>query len=153
MAFQAGAIVSQITLDRSKFSASVKAVGKQTKTLGGWVKQNSAQFKRMGLAIAGMGVAALAVLTKMVKQYVETGDAIHKMALRTGFSAEALSELSHAAEISGTSLDSVEKAVKKMARTIVEADDGMAEYVDALARINLSAEDLIDLSPEKQFEK
>ena len=35
MAFQAGAVVSKLTLDRSKFSASIRAVQKQTRTLGG----------------------------------------------------------------------------------------------------------------------
>ncbi len=66
MAWDAGAIVSKMTLDRSKFSASIKTVQKQTKSLGGWVKKNSAQFKRMGIAAAAAGTAALVVFTKMV---------------------------------------------------------------------------------------
>ena len=153
MAFSAGAIVSKLTLDRSKFSASIKIVQKQTKSLGGWVKKNSAQFKRMGVAAAAAGTAALVVFTKMVKKYVEMGDMIHKMSLRTGFSAETLSELAFAADISGANIEMLEKGVKKMAKTISDADRGMATYIDAFKAIGLEVKDLMDLSPEDQFMK
>ncbi len=153
MAFQAGAIVSKLTLDRSKFSASIKTVQKQTKKLGSWVKKNSAQFKRMGIAATVAGTAALVVFTKMVKKYVEMGDMIHKMSIRTGFAAETLSELAFAADISGADITMLEKGVKKMAKTISDADRGMATYIDAFKAIGLEVKDLMDLSPEDQFMK
>jgi len=151
MAFQAGAIVSQLTLDRSKFSASMKVVQKQTRRLSGWVKQNSAQFKRMGLVAAAAGTAALAVFTKMVKKYVEVGDTIHKMALRTGFAATTLSELAYAADISGADLAMLEKGVKRMARTITDAGEGLESYLRPLRRIGLEVEELQRMNPEQQF--
>lgn len=151
MPFQAGAIVSKLTLDRSKFSASVKAVGKQTKTLGGWVKKNAGQFKAMGLAIAAMGTAAIAVFTKMVKKYVEVGDWIDKMSKRTGMSATALSELAYAADISGASLNDVEKGVKRMARTIIDANRGLITYQRAFNAINVDFKALQGMDPEQQF--
>lgn len=88
-----------------------------------------------------------------MKGYVSAGDEVHKMALRTGFSTEALSELKYAAEICGTDLGSLEKGVKKMSKTIVDASDGLTTYVRAFDRIGLSAQELIDLSPEEQFDK
>jgi len=153
LAFQAGAIVSQITLDRSKFSASIKTVQKQTKTLGGWVKKNSRQFKAMGLVIAAMGTAALLTFKKMVKQYVEVGDMVHKMALRTGFAATTLSELAYAAEISGADISMLEKGVKKMSKTIVDASYGLETYLRVFRSLGLEVEDLLALSPEEQFFK
>jgi len=151
MAFQAGAIVSQLTLDRSKFSASIKAVQKQTKSLGGWVKKNSGQFKAMGLAIAAMGAAALLTFKKMVSQYVETGDMIHKMALRTSFAAETLSELAYAADISGADITMLEKGVKKMSKTIVDASYGLETYLRVFRSLGLEIDDLMEMDPEKQF--
>ena len=153
MAFQAGAIVSKITLDRSQFSASVKGVKKQTTSMGGWVKKNSAQFKKMGLAIAAMGTAALFTFKKMVKQYVEVGDMVHKMALRTGFAAETLSELAYAADISGADISMLEKGVKKMSKTIVDASYGLETYLRVFRSLGLEVEDLLALSPEEQFMK
>lgn len=153
MAFQAGAIVSQLTLDRSKFSASMKVVQKQTRALGGWVKKNSAQFKRMGIVAAAAGAAVLVVFKKMVKQYVETGDMIHKMALRTGFAATTLSELAYAADISGADLTMLEKGVKKMSKTIVDASYGLETYLRVFRSLGLDIEDLMKLTPEEQFLK
>ncbi len=151
MAFQAGAIVSKITLDRSKFSASIKAVRKQSKSLGGWVKKNSGQFKAMGLAAAAAGAAVLLVFKKMVKQYVETGDMIHKMALRTGFAAETLSELAYAADISGADITMLEKGVKKMSKTIVDASYGLETYLRVFRSLGLEIDDLMAMDPEEQF--
>ena len=153
MAFQAGAIVSQLTLDRSKFSASMKAVQKQTKSLGGWVKQNSGQFKAMGLAAMAAGAAVLLTFKKMVKQYVETGDMIHKMALRTGFAATTLSELAYAADISGADITMLEKGVKKMSKTIVDASRGMETYAIEFRELGLNVDQLLRMEPEEQFLK
>jgi len=153
MAFQAGAIVSKISLDRTQFSASIKAVGKQTKTLGAWAKKNSAQFKKMGLVIMAMGTAALLTFKKMVKQYVELGDWIDKMAKRTGFSATALSELAYAADISGASLNDVEKSLKKMSMAIVDANAGLVTYTRYFDIIGIEVKELIGLKPEEQFIK
>lgn len=153
MPFSAGAIVSKLTLDRTKFSAGVKAVQKQTRTLGGWVKKNSAQFKAMGLAAAAAGTAALVVFTKMVKQYVEVGDMVHKMALRTGFAATTLSELAYAADISGADITMLEKGVKKMSKTIVDASYGLETYLRVFRSLGLDIQELLKLSPEEQFLK
>ena len=153
MAFQAGAIVSQMTLDRSKFSASVKASQKEVKSFGDAIKRNSDKIKGMGRGMAIAGTAIVGAIGMMVKGYVKAGDQVHKMALRTGFSTEALSELKYAAEISGTTLESVEKGVKKMSKTIMDAADGLATYVRAFDRIGLVAKDLMKLSPEDQFDR
>ena len=151
MPFKAGAIVSSLVLDKSKFTASVKGVKKQTTAMGGWVQKNSKQFKQMGVAIAAMGVTALVTFKKMVDQFVETGDWIDKMTKRTGFSATALSELAHAADISGASLNDVEKGVKRMARTITDAGEGLESYLRPLNRIGLELEELQAMNPEEQF--
>jgi len=138
-------------LDRSKFSESIKGAQKETKSLGGFIQKNSAQIKKTGMAMTAAGAVITGAIGKMVSGYVKAGDEVHKMALRTGFSTEALSELRYAAEISGASLGDVEKGVKKMSKTIMDAKDGMATYVRSFDRIGLSAEDLIKLSPEEQF--
>ena len=50
-----------------------------------------------GFAIAG-GAALVAFGVKAVTSFADAGDEIHKMAARTGFGTEALSELKFAAE-------------------------------------------------------
>ena len=104
-----------------------------------------------GLAIAG-GAALVAFGVKAVTSFADAGDEIHKMAARTGFGTEALSELKFAAEQSGASLESVEKASKRMASTIFDAEMGLVGAEDALAALGLTAEELKGLSPETQFQ-
>jgi len=89
----------------------------------------------------------------MIRNYVKTGDEVQKMALRTGMSTTALSELRYAADICGADLNTVELGIKRMSRALVDASEGSSEYVEAFARINLKAEELIGLSPEQQFDK
>ena len=54
------------------------------------------------------------------------------MAKRTGFSTEALSELRFAAEQSGADLGTLEKGVKRMQSTLLDAELGLSTAVDAL---------------------
>ena len=68
MAFQAGAIVSQLTLNRTQFSAAVKAVKKEVGVLGDRVKRNSENFKRMGRSMTIAGTAIVATLGLLVKK-------------------------------------------------------------------------------------
>lgn len=140
-------------MDKSKFSAGIKAVKREQKSLNSWVKQNSKQFKMMGLAIAGMATTALVAFSKMVKKFVEVGDMIDKMAKRTAFAATTLSELAYAADISGADISMLEKGVKKMSKTIVDASYGLETYLRVFRSLSLNVEELLELSPEEQFMK
>ena len=89
----------------------------------------------------------------MVKNYVKAGDEVHKMALRTGFSTEKLSELRYASQIAGADIGALEKGVKRMAKTITDAGEGMATYIRSFKRIGIEVKELKGLSPEEQFDK
>ena len=87
-----------------------------------------------------------------VKSFLETGEALDKMSKRTGFSVEALGELKFAAEQSGTSIETIEKASFKLSGVLLDAENGLVGAKDALAQLGLKAEDLKALSPEEQFQ-
>lgn len=131
---------------KDKASAQMGKVSKGIKGMASTMKAAAAGFVAAGAAVT-------AVIGKMVTDWARAGDEVAKMAKRTGFAAESLSELKYAADISGTSLDAIEKSVKRMAKTITDASEGMATYIRAFERIGLKAEDLIGLAPEKQFDK
>lgn len=123
------------------------------KKIGGGMDNMAMKARKAGLAFAVMGAAIVGAMAMSVKAYVKAGDALAKMAIRTGFSIESLSRLKHAADLSGTSIEGLEKASRFLTRSIVFAGDGLETYARAFRRINLSYEDLIKLSPEKQFLK
>ena len=121
---------------------------KQMGVMSGKFRQHSKAIKIAALA-AGAAIAAMGI--KSVRTFTQMGDEVAKMARRTGFSAESLSELRFAAEQSGASLQMMEKAVKRQSKAIVDATDGMTTYVRAFDRIGLSADELIKLKPEEAF--
>jgi len=150
--FVAGAIIGKLMMDKSGWDKSVKAVGKDEKKLGSTADRIGKRFSSMGKKMTLVGGAIVGTLGAMVNSYVKAGDEVHKMALRTGFTTETLSELRYAAQIAGADIGALEKGVKRMSKTIVDASAGMATYQRAFERINVDYNELADLSPEEQFE-
>ena len=138
----------KIKADSTQLKSGLDDAGKATE---GFAQRHSKAIKGVGIAMAAMGAAVIAAGVLSIKTYAQMGDAVQKMALRTGFSTEALSELRHAAELSGASLEGIEKASRTLSGAISDAGDGLATYVRAFDKIGLSYEDLKGKSPEKQF--
>ena len=143
-------LVKQLT---AKIGADIKDFDKAMKGMSAKFKQHGEKFKKVGKGMTIAGAAIIGTVGLMMKKYGEAGDAVHKMALRTGFSTETLSELKYAAEISGTSLGSLEKGVKKMATSIGDARLGLKTYTDAFALVGIEVKELDGLNPEEQFMK
>lgn len=91
--------------------------------------------KALGVGVGAGASAAAAALGLLAQNAVKMADKIDEASQRTGVAAENLSRLKYAAEQSGSSLESVEKALQKLAR---EADSGG----ENLARIGVSATDM-----------
>ncbi len=115
------------------------------------LKNLSKQMRGIGIGLTAAGVALAAPLIAATKAFTDFGDQVAKMARRTGFSTEAISELGFAAQISGADLGGLEKAVRRMSRAVIEALDGMTEYTRAFERIGLNVETLRGQSPEDVF--
>lgn len=140
---KAGKAFVEIML-RDDLQAGLNRASKRLKSFGTTVAV-------MGAALGGVSAGILAPLAAAVTQFSSTGDEVQKMAARTGLSAEAVSELSHAANLSGTDLGAFEKGVRRMQRTIVDAAGGLSTSEDALASVGLAAKDLDGLMPDDQF--
>jgi len=76
-----------------------------------------------GAAVAGLGTGLFAIANSTAK----AGDEFQKMSLRLGLSTELLSGMKHAIELSGSSIESLEKGVRTLAKRMSDADDGLAE--------------------------
>lgn len=139
----------EMDLIKKEVEKSVSPIQKQFKDIGksvGNAGKDLTKFVTGPIAAAGGGLMLLASKT------AAAGDAIQKMAQRTGFSTEALSEYKHAAELSGTSLEAIETSVKRMQRTLLDAEQGLKTATDSLDALGLSVQDLQGLSPEQQFD-
>lgn len=110
-------------------------------------------IRSVGMSSLGLGTAISAPMAASVASFAASGAAIDDMANRTGIGSDALQELSYAAGQSATDLDSLEKGLLKMQRTMVEAGEGSQTARDALAKLGLSAADLSGLTGDMQFER
>ena len=116
------------------------------------------QLNELGRTAAGVGASLAAVATGVLapvvmgtKAFVQFGDEMDKMALRTGFSRQALQEFYLAAELTGASIQEVEGSVRAMQNVIRNAERGLARAGENLRALNLTSAQLQGLRPEEQF--
>ncbi len=123
---------------------NLKGVGAQTQAIG--------RFSRLsGVALAGMATGALAGLGRLITTSLKTSDELQKLSQTTGISTEGLSRLRFAAEQSGTSLDVVVKAQRRLAANSVDAAMGIGDARVAFEELGINAKELAALEPEQQF--
>jgi len=127
-----------------KASAKMQNVGKSTGNLAG-------KFNMLKVAIIGATVALGAFMVKSVKDWTALGDQLDKMTDRTGIAVEKLAELAYVLDLSGTSLETFEKANKTLSKVILDASFGLATYVRLFEELGLDIKDLKRMSPEEQF--
>lgn len=140
----------RVSADMQQFEKATTGMGQKLQTLG---KQVSNAGMSMTKWVTGPILAAGTGLFALAQKTANAGDEVQKMALRTGFSTETLSELRHVAALSGTSIEQLETGVKRMSRVIVDAERGMESSTRAFDALGVSVEDLMALSPEDQFVK
>ena len=138
-------------------SAYIEIGGRLT-ALDKSIRSAEAKLRAVGGRLTGIGKkmmvvsgAMLAPLALGVREFMRAGDQLDKMSKRTGMSVKALSELGFAADRSGASMGDIEKATKKMARSIFDAEKGLSTSIDAFDALGLKIEDVKGLKPEEQF--
>lgn len=108
-------------------------------------KQKSSAISKnaavIGAAAATAALAAGAAITVLTKKSIDQADALGKMSTRTGIAVEDLSKLQYAAGLSGTSIEAVENATKRLAVVQAEAAAGTKTQAEVFERIGISATD------------
>lgn len=144
-AIRAGKTFVEVYLDKTKFLKGLNDAKASMTKFANDIKQ----IGKISLA-AGLGLNAIGQLA--AKRFATVGDTLAKMGKRTGMSAEALSEFKHAVDLSGASIEAFETSIRRMQRTIYDAEAGTKTAKDALAQLGLSLEQVKGLKPEEQFE-
>jgi hypothetical protein len=140
---KAGGAYVELTLRNPLFLAGLKGAMRH---LGGFTRQ---LFSLKGLLATVGGTAGLGLA---LRSFMKTGDELDKMRQRTGLSVETLSELRHAADQSGSSIQDLENGIRKMQREIGKAGKPSIETTDALAALGLTLSQLQAMSPDQQFD-
>jgi hypothetical protein len=116
---------------------------------------NTSNFQK-GMASASstvtkLGAAAAALGGVAVVRLAQVGDMFDKMSKRTGIAVEELSRFKFAAEQSGSSIQSVETGLRKMANAIQDLERGGANVTQTMTDLGLSAADLTGKTQTEQF--
>ena len=104
-----------------------------------------------GMKTALVGALGVAGFATMANNVLDTADKIHKLNLRLGVTPEALSELRHAADLSGVSFKSLTLGLQRANRRIAEAAQGTGTASKALEELGLDASELVQMKPEEQL--
>jgi hypothetical protein len=126
------------------------------------LKGGLAQAKRMvlgfgkglavgGGALLGLGGSILAPVLLSFREVVDHFDKIQKAADRLSAPTEVVSGLGYAAEQSGSNLEQLEGAARKMQKTISDAAHEGGEAAETFRILGLDATKLAGMSLDDQF--
>ena len=136
----------------SELSVLLKANTKQAQSeMGSFGKRVGDTFNKMKVGILAVGTAISGFAIASVKEFIEVGDMLGKMASRTGIAVETLDDLRIALDLSGTSIQGFEKGMRTLVMRVDDARGGITDYVNAFARIGIAVKDLDGLKPDEIF--
>lgn len=116
-------------------------------------KKKIEEYKEAAKKVGATCESLFGKVLKITSSFAQTGDVFDKASQRIGISAQSLSELSYAANLSGTTLEQVEQSMKSLSQKLVDATSKGGDAADAFTSIGLSAATLSRMSPEEQFNK
>ena len=132
----------------AEFSARNKAKG----VMGGFRRDLDVTGRALRrVAVGALAVAGVGGLGYMLKRQMETIDATAKLSDRLGVATEKLIGLQHAASITGTDAETLNKSLEIFTRRLGEMTQGSGEAKRGLDMLGLTAEQLIHISPADAF--
>lgn len=131
-----------------KFDAPIKksegVFSRFTKTVGGFGRGGAAKFAAGAGVVVGAigGLVGAAVAMKKVNEQFESIDRIGKFSDEVGASVGEMQAMRLQANLTGTSVETLEKGIQRYTRRLGEARQGMGEGLKALNNFGLSADEL-----------
>ena len=135
--------IGAVTTGFSKGLASAKgATGKFTSGLKGMVGP---------LLAIGAAVMTVKKSMQMFSKQFEDVDKIAKFSTETGIATQSLVGYQHAAALTGTSTETVDKGLQRFVRRLGEAKMGLGAAVKGFKKMGISSEELNSKTPEQLF--
>lgn len=147
-------LVVKLELQTAKYDENLKKASRQLRKFQSGQSQILSKIEAgfSTLARRVLGLAAAYASLEAISSSVKFGDDLAKLSQKSGLSAEAVSELAHAAKMADIELQSFGNAIRFMQTNLSKigsADGKEAEQV--LTAIGISLADIKDLKPDEQF--
>lgn len=130
--------VAQVKGDLQNLSGSVQSIGGSFGRLGGLLSG----AVTAGLAAAAASVAALGTaIIASGRAYLEFGDQLNKTSQKIGISAESMSQLAYAAQLSDVSYKQLETSLLQLSKKMDAAGSGNKKAIEDFQTLGVSLTD------------
>lgn len=133
-----GSLVVSLSANTAQFTADL---GKAAHEADKRMKDISDAAEKAGKLMAGAFVAAAASTAVLVRQAINSADAMGKLAQSTGVTVEVLSELSYAAQLSDVSTEELAQSLNRLNRNISDTAAGTGEAQKAFQALGIDVKD------------
>lgn len=144
-----GKIVAELTARTAPFERKMKRAQSVTRRFGGSIRSISKRIGKFGIIAATAAATGLALL---VRHQLKEIDTLAKLARNLDISAASLQAMHLAAGLAGVESDKFDKALKRMIKSVADAENGLATQVRAFEALGLNIETLRGLKPDRIFE-
>lgn len=143
-----GKLNAILTLSSDAFTKGLRSARRAIGTFGKRMASGIASIAKYGAALAGVAAGAFALF---LRQQMQVIDATAKTAKSLGITTEALTALTHAADLSGATQEELTKGIQRMQKNISDASVGLTTAQRAFEALGLSHQALAAMTPEEQF--
>lgn len=143
----------QLTAKTGRFNSGMRGATKQVNVFGSATSMVSRRLVAFAASAVAMGAAFLSVrgIIRAVGSEMKKIDNLGKSARWFGITVQGLTQLEHAAALSGLSLEDVSASLRYMGRNIADASQDSGQAQDAIRMLGLDAKEFVKLLPEEQL--
>lgn len=143
-------LVTKLEADTKNFNNRIDGSESKLKKFGKAAAKTGAGI---ALAIGTVAVGGFIKLLSIINETAENIDKLAKTSRKLGVAVQELQFIQFQAALAGVSTEKLNMGLQRMTRRVSEAGQGTGEAVNALKELNLDAQELAKLSPDKQFAK
>lgn len=129
----------KLEMENAKLLKKLDQSEKKLQRFGKSAKSSVDSVKKV---FAGLAAVAGAVkFTASVKASIDAADKFAKMSQQVNVSVESLSTLQHAASLSGSSLESMDKGLRRLSTNLLDANRGLKESEESFEALGVGVTD------------
>lgn len=115
--------------------------------------QMRSQTKALASSLGGVLIGALGLnaIIQGFRTVFREMDRVQKLGLRFGETAETIQRVSQVAELSGTNIEAVAKAMQTATRNAMEASNGLKSYKEAFDALGINTDEFINMPMEDKL--
>jgi len=138
----------QLDANAAKLVRELGKAEKRTKKFG---KNANKSLRAAAKGFGVLGAAATTALTLMVRNSLQSVDALAKVSDKLGITTKNLAGLQHAAKITGVEQNTLNKALVRQQKAIADANNGLETYARQFRKLGVDTQALAELNPAEQF--